>query len=466
MASYNKEAKEPVFSSTPRSDSIGIETTSIGVTDGSHDVDDRAPQVVDNTTLAPGLRTMSRRDAIFVLLTNQVGLGVLSLPGVLKTLGLVPGTVAIIGLGCLSWYTAFELKLFYDRHPHVLSIVDMARIVGGRGFACVAAFGMILLVVMTAASASVTFSVALSLLSDDALGSTAFIGIGCICCWFLCIPRTARFVSQSGIPSCISILAATIVVIAALAAGRPVNAPAEWRRAPVWFAKPSFRDGLNACLKICYAFSGNVSFVSYMAEMTNPQRDFGAALAWLEASSIGFYVFVAVSIYCLAGEYTASPALGSAPGILAQVAYGLVIPSVLSKGLAFGHTGIKFVYVEVMKHYKIAHEMSINTTRSWSIWMSIATAFWTLSFVLSIAIPVFDSIVSMTSAVTIAWFSFGISAIFSLHMNVKFSSWQNASLTLFNSLLIIGSLFLNGAGLWSSTTELSGALASRGNAVG
>jgi hypothetical protein len=203
-----------------------------------------------------------------------------------------------------------------------------------------------------------------------------------------------------------------------------------------------------------------------MAEMTNPQRDFGAALAWLEASSIGFYVFVAVSIYCLAGEYTASPALGSAPGILAQVAYGLVIPSVLSKGLAFGHTGIKFVYVEVMKHYKIAHEMSINTTRSWSIWMSIATAFWTLSFVLSIAIPVFDSIVSMTSAVTIAWFSFGISAIFSLHMNVKFSSWQNASLTLFNSLLIIGSLFLNGAGLWSSTTELSGALASRGNAVG
>ncbi|KAI8647998.1 Aa-trans domain-containing protein [Fusarium keratoplasticum] len=429
MASYNKEAKEPVFSSTPRSGSISIETTNIGVTDGSHDVDDRAPQVVDNTTLAPGLRTMSRRDAIFVLLTNQVGLGVLSLPGVLKTLGLVPGTVAIIGLGCLSWYTAFELKLFYDRHPHVLNIVDMARIVGGRGFACVAAFGMILLVVMTAASASVTFSVALSLLSDDALSSTAFIGIGCICCWLLCIPRTAsRLGSRT-------------------ACERPGGVEE------------------STCL-ICYAFSGNVSFVSYMAEMTNPQRDFGAALAWLEASSIGFYVFVAVSIYCLAGEYTTSPALGSAPGMLAQVAYGLVIPSVLSKGLAFGHTGIKFVYVEVMKHYKITHEMSVNTARSWSIWMSIATAFWTLSFVLSIAIPVFDSIVSITSAVTIAWFSFGISAIFSLHMNVKFSSWQNASLTLFNSLLIIGSLFLNGAGLWSSTTELGGALASRGNAAG
>ncbi|KAJ3531430.1 hypothetical protein NM208_g8880 [Fusarium decemcellulare] len=50
------------------------------------------------------------------------------------------------------------------------------------------------------------------------------------------------------------------------------------------------RDGLNAYLKVCYAFSGNVSFVSYMAEMTNPQKDFHVALAWLEISS---YVFVA-----------------------------------------------------------------------------------------------------------------------------------------------------------------------------
>ncbi|RSL75875.1 hypothetical protein CEP52_017819, partial [Fusarium oligoseptatum] len=30
MASYNKEAKEPAFSSTPRSGSISIETTNIG----------------------------------------------------------------------------------------------------------------------------------------------------------------------------------------------------------------------------------------------------------------------------------------------------------------------------------------------------------------------------------------------------------------------------------------------------
>ncbi|KAJ3454278.1 hypothetical protein MRS44_018172 [Fusarium solani] len=461
MGYLEKDAKEPACSVKPASNTTSVENIGAGGVNQNQIVGRRRPADGDRSSEsapASSFRTMSRRDTIFALLTNQVGLGVLSLPGVLKTLGMIPGTLAIIGLGCLSWYTAFELKLFYDRHPHVLNIVDMARVVGGRGFAIVAAFGMTLLVMMTAASASVTFSVALSLISDNALSPTGFIGVGCLCCWLLCVPRTAKFASWTGIPSCVSILAATVVLIAGLAVSEPVGAPAGWRRAPVWFAAPSFRDGLNACLKICYAFSGNVSFVSYMAEMTDPQRDFAAALAWLEASSIGFYVFVAVTIYCLAGEYTASPALGSTSVAFARVAYGLVIPSVLTKGLAFGHTGIKYAYVEVMKYFGIAQEITASNKRSWLIWLGIVTVFWILSFVLSIAVPVFDSIVSMTSAVTVAWFSFGISAIFSLHRSAKRCGWRNTCLAVFNVLLIAGSLFLNGAGLWSSTTGLKEAM--------
>ncbi|KAF4986692.1 hypothetical protein FDECE_15818, partial [Fusarium decemcellulare] len=257
MVLLEKGVVKPTCSSASKRHAISVRVADVEVAESSHGIDDQASRVADDTPLAPGFRTMSRWDTIFVLLTNQVGLGVLTLPSVLKTMGLVPGTIAIVGLGGLSWFTAFELKLLYDRYPHVLNIVDMARVVGGRGFAWVTAFGMMLLVVMTAASASVTFSTAATMLSDGALGSTASIGIGCICCWVLCMPRTARFVSRSGIPSCVSILAATVVVIAGLATGKPADAPAGWRRAPVWFASPSFRDGLNACLKVCYAFSGN-----------------------------------------------------------------------------------------------------------------------------------------------------------------------------------------------------------------
>ncbi|KAF4454058.1 neutral amino acid permease, partial [Fusarium albosuccineum] len=172
-------------------------------------------------------------------------------------------------------------------------------------------------------------------------------------------------------------------------------------------------------------------------------------------------VLVAVAVYCLAGEYTTSPALGSAPIIFAKISYGLVIPSVLSKGLAFGHTGIKYTYVELMKYLGLSHELSRHNTRSWLIWLGIVTVFWLLSFVLSIAVPVFDSILSITSAATIAWFSFGISAIFSLHRTLqRGDDWRTSHRTPFNILLIVGSLFLNGAGIWSSTMGLKQALAS------
>ncbi|KAH6972677.1 transmembrane amino acid transporter protein-domain-containing protein [Ilyonectria destructans] len=401
-------------------------------------------------------RTMGRWDTVSVLLTNQVGLGVLSLPSVLKVLGIVPGVLAIISIGCLSWYTAFELIQFYRRHQHVLNIADMARVVGGQKFALVAGIGLLIQVIMTATSVAIALSVAFGVLSSHSVSTSGFMAIGCLCCWVLCVPRTAKFVSWTGIPCCISIIAATLVVIIGLTIEKPTDAPNSWDTKLVIFGKPTFREGLNACLKICYAYSSNVNFVSYMAEMVDPVKDFNFALIWLEVSSICFYTIVAVAVYCLAGEYTVSPALGSAPNRIAQIAYGIVLPSILSKGLSFGHTGIKYIYVEIMTYFKITHEMTAPTAMSWSIWMAIVTGFWVLCFILTMAIPDFDSILSITSAATVSWFTFGFSAILWFHVNwnVKFSCWRKIILASVNGCLVIISLFMNGGGLWSSISEL------------
>ncbi|KAM5350359.1 hypothetical protein ACJ41O_006864 [Fusarium nematophilum] len=412
-------------------------------------------------------RNMSKWDTVFALLTNQVGLGVLSLPGVLKTFGVVPGVIAIIGIGCLSWYTAFELKQFYARHQHVVNVVDMTRVVGGRWLEIVAGIGLLIQVIMTAASASVTLSIAFNTISGHSVCTVGFIGIGCLCCWVLCAPRTAKFVAQSGIPCCVAIISAALIVMISLGVKSPTAAADGWKPDIKVVAYPTFREGLNGCLKICYAYSGNINFVSYMAEMIDPVNDFGFALAWLEITSIGFYTIVAIAIYCLAGEYTVSPALGSAPETTAKIAYGIVLPAVFSTGLAFGHTGIKYVYVEVMKRFNLTSEMTTNNVRSWSIWMTIVTVFWTLCFLLSNAIPVFDSILSIASATTISWFTFGFSAVFWFHINWdrKFSGWRKICLTVVNAFLIVISLFMNGAGLWSSITELMDIFANDSSSV-
>ncbi|KAI9035577.1 uncharacterized protein KD926_003237 [Aspergillus affinis] len=438
----------------PVRDPIDVEQDDATVfSDEKHD--DQPPQNIFSQG-GKDYRTLGRWDTVFALVTNQVGLGVLSLPSCLKTLGVVPGVIAIIGLGSLSAYTAFVLLQFYRRYPQVVNVVDMCGIVGGPILEIVAGIGLLIKVMMTCASASVTLSVSFNTLSNHAFCTVGFLTIAVVACWILCLPRTVKFVSQSGIPSTISILAAALIVMISLGVANPAAAPPGWENNIQVVGRPTFREGLNACLKICYAYAGNISFVGYMAEMRNPSRDFPVALACLEVFSITIYTIVAIAIFCLAGDYTTSPALGSAPRIPAKVAYGIVLPAVFSTAMAFGQTGIKYIYVVVMRWMNATHQVTDRSVKSWSTWVGCGILYWLVVWVISNAIPVFDSILSISSATTIAWFTFGLSAIFWFHLNwdCLFSDWKKILLLILNSLLIIQSLFMNAGGLWSSITEL------------
>ncbi|KAG5657866.1 hypothetical protein KAF25_007899 [Fusarium avenaceum] len=382
-------------------------------------------------------RTLSKWDTVFVLLTNQIGLGVLSLPGCLRVLGVVPGVIAIIGLGSLSAYTAYELLQFYRKYPHVVNVVDMCGIIGGRPLEVIAGIGLMIKVMMTCASASVTLSVAFNTLSHHAFCTVSFVVIAVVASWVL-------------------ILGAALIVMISLGVASPSQAPPGWEKEIQVVGNPTFRQGVNACLKICYAYAGNIGFVSYMAEMKNPSRDFPHALACLEVFSITLYTIVAVVIYCLAGEYTTSPALGSAPRIPAMAAYGVVLPCVFATCISFAHVGCKYMYVVAMRTIKATHQVTDRSVKSWSVWVLCVTLYWIIVFLISNAIPIFDSILSISSATTIAWFTFGLSAIFWFHINKGqyTKNWKKMALCVVNGLLIVQSLFMNGGGLWSSITEL------------
>lgn len=349
-------------------------------------------------------RTVGRWMSGIILITNQVGIGILSLPSALLTLGMVPGIIAIVGLGLLSTYTAYVLLQFYRRHPHVVNIVDMARIIGGPILEVIVGIAMFINLIFTGASISVTVSVALNSISEHALCTAGFSGIACVAFWLLCLPRKFSFVAKVGIPSTISILVSVLIVMISLGVEGPSNAEESSPSVNlVIVGNPSFREGLSACLNICYAYAGNVGFVSYMAEMRNPSKDFAPALFILQGFSIPLYVIVAITIYSLSGEYTRSPSLGSAPILPAKIAYGIVLPCLLATGMVFGHTAIKYLYVVIMKKLRATDEITSRTVKSWSVWVSCATIYWVGSFILANAIPVFDSILSISSATLIAW---------------------------------------------------------------
>ena len=413
-------------------------------------------------------RTMGRWDTAFVLLTNQIGLGILSLPKILDVLGIVPSVIAIVGLGIVSWYTAYELLQFYKRHPHVVNMADMARVVGGVPFEVAFGIGLLIKICFTCGSATVTISIALNTLSNHGLCTVGFAGVAAIACWLLCLPRTFKFVAHTGLPSTAAALIAVLIVIISLGVSPPKGAPpGDFEKKLKVVGSPSFADTVNAILKVCYAYAGNVGFVSYMAEMKNPAKDFVPALTALQVFSVILYLITAVAIYCLAGQYTTSPALGSAPTIPAKIAYGIVLPAILSTGLVFGHTAIKYLYVVAMRTMKSTHQLTDRSAKSWGTWIACATVFWALSFLLASAIPVFDSILSIASATFVAWFTFGISGVFWLHRNweEKFAR-KNIPLAIVSVLLIMQALFMNGVGLWAAITGLINIFNDKENKIG
>ena len=291
-------------------------------------------------------------------------------------------------------------------------------------------------------------------ISGHALCTVAFIAIPHVLCWALCIPRKLTFAAIFSWVCTVSVVAAVIIVMVALGVSGP-SAPPGFEVNIVLVGKPTFVETVNSLLNIAFAFAGNQSFISVMAEMRDPGKDFPPALFMQKGFEVVVYVVVACVIYALAGDAVTSPALGSAPILPAKIAYGILIPSVLGTGLVIGITAIKFMYVAIMRRMKPAH-INTHDRWTWTMWISIGTVFWVVTFVVSNAIPVFNSILSISAAIFVSWFTFGLTSVFWLHLNWKihFSTRRKTCLALINYAIILFTLFLNVGGLYSSLKAL------------
>ncbi|KAF1837329.1 hypothetical protein BDW02DRAFT_595651 [Decorospora gaudefroyi] len=399
-------------------------------------------------------RTLGRWRACVILITIEVGIGILSLPSALQTLGLIPGIIAILGFGGLTTYCGFILLQFYQRYPMVTNLVDCALYVGGKPFEYFLSVAFVFNLVLICASVNITMSVALNTLSNHALCTVAFMAFPHIVCWLLCIPRKLTFAAAAGWVCTISTVAAVLVVMIALGISGP-QAPPGFNVSITLVGKPTFVETVNALLNIAFAFAGNQSFISVMAEMKNTPRDFPPALFMQKAFEVVIYIIVACVIYGLAGDAVKSPALGSAPRITAKIAYGILIPSVLGTGLVIGITAIKYMYITIMRNTK-PDQVNVHNAFTWTMWVGLGALFWIASFIISNAIPIFSSILNISSAIFISWFTFGLTSIFWLHLNWKtqWSSPRQKALAVLNYAIMMMTIFLMVGGLYTSLTAL------------
>lgn len=66
------------------------------------------------------------------MVKTQIGLGVLSIPQVFDSLGMIPGIIIVLAISGITTWSNWMVGIFKTRHPEVYGIDDVGRMLFGR----------------------------------------------------------------------------------------------------------------------------------------------------------------------------------------------------------------------------------------------------------------------------------------------------------------------------------------------
>ena len=256
------------------------------------------------------------------MIAETISLGILSLPKVLATIGLVPGVVLIAGLGALATYTGFVLGQFKLRYPYVHNMADAGEVLFGPIGREVFGIAQMLFLIFVMGSHILTFSIMLNTISEHGSCTIVFGVIGMVVSLICTLPRTLKNVSYLCIASFVSIIAAVVITMVGVGIEKPGNGSVQVT------VDTSFPEAFLLTSNIIFAYAGHVTFFSFISELRDP-TEYPKALGLLQICDTGMYILVAVVTYRYAGPTVASPALGSTSPLFQKISYGVAIVSCL-----------------------------------------------------------------------------------------------------------------------------------------
>lgn len=201
---------------------------------------------------------------------------------------------------------------------------------------------------------------------------------------------------------------------------------------------PTLLSGVSASLNIVISFCGHPAFFSFQSELANP-KDFTKALVTLQITDTALYLIAAIVIYRYAGEGVASPALLSTSPVVAKVAFGVAVGSIVIAGVIIGHVGAKTIYVRL---FRGTNKMNQRSLVSYGTWVVIVLIMWTIAWIIANAIPVFNDLLNLLAAAFGTWFSFGLEGLFWLYMNKELRSVKKIALAGLNIFLVVFCCFM------------------------
>ncbi|KAK1702211.1 transmembrane amino acid transporter [Colletotrichum lupini] len=399
-------------------------------------------------------KTLHWLQAGIVLVAETVSLGILSLPSVLATVGLVPGVILICVISALATYSGLLLADFRKQYPFVQHFGDAVELIGrpiGMGgiFREVFGWAQTILQVFLMGGHILMWTICMNTLTNSTTCTVVWAAVGMLVFWVFNVPRTLKWTSWMSATSCVSIVVAVLITVIDVAIEKPIGSGSI-----DIFKSLGFSPAFLAVTNIAGAFSSHSIFFSVIAEFKNPD-DWPKALAFLQITDTTLYIIAAVIIYVYVGPDVPSPALSAAgSATIRKAIWGVAIPTIAIAAVIYAHVASQYVFTRIFGNTKHVVRRTRVSTISWLL---ITLGIWGIGMVISESIPVFNNLLGLVSAAFASWFSFGLPGIFWLwmHKGNWFSTWQQKCRFAGSSLLLLVGILLCVLGLWVSIESIA-----------
>ncbi|KAJ4328792.1 hypothetical protein N0V84_000799 [Fusarium piperis] len=350
------------------------------------------------TDKGPNYRNVGWIGTVALMMKTQIGLGVLSIPAVFHSLGLVPGMVALIAIAVITTWSGYVVGTFKLRHPEVYGIDDAGALMFGRIGREVFGIAFCLFWIFVAGSGMLGISIALNAVSMHGACTAVFVAVAAIIGFGLASIRTLGRISWLAWVGLICLLTAIFTVTIAVGVqDRPADAPQEgtWKSDYKIVNKGTpFTEAISAVSSLIFAYAGTPAYFAIAAEMRNPQH-YTRSLIVCQSGMTITYIIIGCVVYVYCGSYVATPALGSAGAMIKKVAYGLALPGLIASTTLVIHYSAKYAFVRMLRGSK---HLTSNSLTHWATWLGCTTTATIIAYLIASGIPVFGGLVSLVGA--------------------------------------------------------------------
>lgn len=440
------------------------------------DSDDKSEvEKISYDEVAPSIdyKNCSWQKTAGLLFSEYICLAIMSFPWSYSVLGLVPGLIVTVFVSLTVLYTGLIITDYCIAYPDITSVCDIGQhlfwnssIVWWATAACFLLNNTLIqaLHVLVGAKYFNTITDNYDTSNTKDICSVAFGVVTTVICLFVSLPRTFSLMSFIAYFSAFTMFIAVVLAMAfAGVQTLPSTAePVVWH---VWPVKgTTYVDAMIAFLNIVYTFVGQITYPSFISQMTRP-KDFKKALYIVTLCELITFALAGSIIYVYVGNGNmVAPAFGSLYGKYKKIAFSFALPTIIFLGSLYSNVSAQFLFLKIFR--EDSPNRNSHTVVGWATWIGLNSGLWIVAFVVAQVIPFFSDLLGLMSSLFDCWFGFvfwGV-AYFKLKKfhDPEFRFWpyfKSASLftkleMLTNIALILIGFYILGPGLYSTVQSI------------